>query len=133
MAKGLLPYHGIGSGIKRALADWPDITFTDDRDGCLFTATVRRKEIPKPARGSPNTTPGTLAESEGVSKVKSKVKNSDRLLQLIGQSVDMTIPELALTLGLSLAGVEKIIRKLKHDGLLRRIGPDKGGHWEVLK
>jgi ATP-dependent DNA helicase RecG len=26
VAKGLLPYHGIGSGIKRALADWPDIT-----------------------------------------------------------------------------------------------------------
>lgn len=65
--------------------------------------------------------------------MKSKVKNSDRLLQLFGQSVDMTIPELALTLGLSLAGVEKIIRKLKHDGLLRRVGSGKGGHWEVLK
>ncbi|MBK9229699.1 MAG: putative DNA binding domain-containing protein [Anaerolineae bacterium] len=44
IAKGLLPYRGLGSGIKRALEDWPEIDFTDDRDGCLFTATVHRKE-----------------------------------------------------------------------------------------
>jgi predicted HTH transcriptional regulator len=43
VAKGLLPYHGLGSGIKRALAAWPQIDFVDDRDGCLFTATVHRK------------------------------------------------------------------------------------------
>ncbi|MCI5158636.1 MAG: ATP-dependent DNA helicase RecG, partial [Candidatus Electrothrix sp. AUS1_2] len=42
-AKGLLPYHGLGSGIKRALAAWPDIDFQDDREGCLFTATVYRR------------------------------------------------------------------------------------------
>src|SRR3990172_7142938 len=33
VAKGLLPYLGLGSGIKRALDDWPEIDFTDDRDG----------------------------------------------------------------------------------------------------
>jgi len=42
VAKGLLPYHGLGSGIKRALSLWPQIEFTDDRDGCLFTSTVHR-------------------------------------------------------------------------------------------
>ena len=45
IAKGLLPYRGLGSGIKRALEDWPEIDFNDDRDGCLFTAIVHRKEI----------------------------------------------------------------------------------------
>lgn len=44
-AKGLLPYKGLGSGIKRALEDWPDISFTDDREGSMFIATVYRKEI----------------------------------------------------------------------------------------
>jgi ATP-dependent DNA helicase RecG len=33
---------GLGSGIKRALEDWPEIDFADDRDGCLFTVTVHR-------------------------------------------------------------------------------------------
>ena len=41
-SKGILPYRGLGSGIKRALDAWPKIDFIDDRDGCLFTATVRR-------------------------------------------------------------------------------------------
>ena len=46
-AKGLLPYHGLGSGIKRALTAWPHIDFADDREGCLFTVTVHRKpELP---------------------------------------------------------------------------------------
>jgi len=45
IAKGLLPYKGLGSGIKRALDAWPKIDFTDDRDGCLFVSTVRRDEV----------------------------------------------------------------------------------------
>lgn len=43
IAKGLLPYRGLGSGIKRALDLWPEIEFSDDREGCLFTATICRK------------------------------------------------------------------------------------------
>lgn len=46
IAKGLLPYRGLGSGIKRAFENWPDIDLIDDRDGCLFTAIINRKEIP---------------------------------------------------------------------------------------
>ncbi|MBF0524830.1 MAG: putative DNA binding domain-containing protein [Deltaproteobacteria bacterium] len=42
IAKGLLPYKGLGSGIKRALAAWPEIDFLDDRSGCLFTVTIHR-------------------------------------------------------------------------------------------
>ena len=46
IAKGLLPYRGLGSGIKRALENWKDIDLIDDRDGSLFTAVIYRKEIP---------------------------------------------------------------------------------------
>ena len=45
VAKGLLPYHGLGSGIPRAVEAWPHIDFKDDRDGCQFTVTVHRKPI----------------------------------------------------------------------------------------
>lgn len=40
----MLPYHGLGSGITRALDEWPEIDFTDNRDGCLLKAIVHRKE-----------------------------------------------------------------------------------------
>jgi len=42
IAKGLLPYRGLGSGIKRALEVWPAIDFKDDRDGCIFKAVIHR-------------------------------------------------------------------------------------------
>jgi len=42
VAKGLLPYRGLGSGIRRALKHWPNICFTDDREGNMFIASVRR-------------------------------------------------------------------------------------------
>jgi len=64
---------------------------------------------------------------------ESREKNSDRLLALIRQKSTITTDELVTSLELSCAGVEKIISNLKKVGRLRRIGPDKGGHWEVVR
>jgi ATP-dependent DNA helicase RecG len=42
----ILPYCGFGSGIIRALENYPDIEFIDDRDGSLFKCIIwRRKEL----------------------------------------------------------------------------------------
>ncbi len=43
-ATKLLPYRGIGSGIIRALKEYPDIDFVDDHDGNRFIVTVKREE-----------------------------------------------------------------------------------------
>ncbi len=45
-APKLLPYRGLGSGIRRALEAYPHIEFTDDRDGNAFRVTIERREIP---------------------------------------------------------------------------------------
>lgn len=45
IAKKLLPYRGLGSGILRALEAWPQIDFKDDREACLFTATIWRPAV----------------------------------------------------------------------------------------
>ncbi|MES2198587.1 MAG: RNA-binding domain-containing protein [Chlamydiota bacterium] len=44
VAKGLLPYKGLGSGITRALNAWPHIDFIENREGCLFTVKIARKK-----------------------------------------------------------------------------------------
>jgi len=44
-AKYILPYRGIGSGIRRALRHYPDIEFIDDRDGDLFKVIIKRKYV----------------------------------------------------------------------------------------
>ena len=43
-APKLLPYRGLGSGIKRAIKAYPDIDFVDDRDGNMFKAIIKRLE-----------------------------------------------------------------------------------------
>lgn len=43
-APKVLPYRGLGSGIKRAIKAYPDIDFVDDRDGNTFTVIINRHE-----------------------------------------------------------------------------------------
>ena len=44
---------------------------------------------------------------------------------------EITIAELAQQVGISDRAVKKQIARLKQQNVLRRIGPDKGGHWHV--
>jgi len=43
-ANQILPYRGYGSGIMRALEDYPSIDFIDDKNGNLFKAIFKRKQ-----------------------------------------------------------------------------------------
>jgi ATP-dependent DNA helicase RecG len=72
-------------------------------------------------------------EGEGIEKggQKSRVKSRVKVIEIIVQNPSVTIPEIAAALDMSIPGIEKIIRSLKEQKRLRRIGPDKGGHWEV--
>lgn len=53
-------------------------------------------------------------------------------MRLIIELPTITTSHLAKQAGLSVSGVEKIVRQLKQARLLKRIGPDKGGRWEVI-
>jgi len=72
-------------------------------------------------------------ESGQKGSVKSSVKSSVKIIELIGEDKSITIPIMAEKLGLSTRAVEKQMVKLQQSGLIRRVGPDKGGHWEVIK
>ena len=122
VAKGLLPYHGLGSGIKRALGAWPDIDFSDDREGCLFTVTVHRKK----------NTGRLLPKSSSKSSPKSSPKKEDQIIEMIRRDASITTEKLGEALGISKRAVLKQIDKLKKQGRLRRVGPSKGGHWQVI-
>jgi len=129
-AKGILPYRGLGSGIKRAVEIWPEIEFIDDRDGCLFTATVHRETEKHPAKRS-ETIKGSPKGSPKSSPKRFK-KTDDRIIDLIREDATITTEHLGNILGISKQAVLKQVEKLKNRGRLRRIGPAKGGHWEVL-
>ena len=59
-------------------------------------------------------------------------KTPERVLSLLAGAPALSIPELARQIGKSESAIERAIRKLREAGRLARIGPDKGGHWQVL-
>jgi ATP-dependent DNA helicase RecG len=64
---------------------------------------------------------------------KSREKSGEKILKMIRQKQTVTIQEMMDSLGLSHAGVEKIVKKLQQERRISRVGPDKGGHWEVVE
>lgn len=72
-------------------------------------------------------------KSKEKGKEKSKEKSKEKILQIIANNPYVTTKELSEIIGLSIAGIEKNMRQMKEKGLIRRIGPDKGGYWEVLE
>ncbi len=123
VAKGLLPYHGLGSGIARALDAWPRINFTDDRDGCLFIAAVHRKPVDELI----------LTASSPKSSSKSSSKTEHRIIELIRRDKYTTTEAMGEILGITKRAVLKQVNKLKAQHCLRRVGPARGGYWEVIE
>ena len=76
---------------------------------------------------------GQPMEMEQESSLKSSLKSSQKILELISASPSITISEIADRLGMTKRGVDKNIKRLKEQGAIRRVGPDTGGHWEVIE
>lgn len=58
--------------------------------------------------------------------------SSKLVLDAIMETPEISKAKLSLTTGLSVEGVRYQISKLKKAVGLAHIGPDKGGHWEVV-
>ena len=63
---------------------------------------------------------------------KSSGKTADKIIKLMGENSLVTIPELAEALGVTTRAIEKQIAKLQKNGQLKRIGPAKGGYWQII-
>ena len=71
-------------------------------------------------------------ENSKKASVKTSVKTSVKILELIKENSEITIPKLAKQIGITERSIERNIQKLQKDNKLKRIGPDKGGHWEII-
>ena len=66
------------------------------------------------------------------SGVKTTQKTAQKILDILVKNPSATRAELASATGLSPDGVKWNLDKLKKSGKIRRIGPDRGGYWEVV-
>ncbi|MDX9733217.1 MAG: ATP-binding protein [Thermoanaerobaculia bacterium] len=65
-------------------------------------------------------------------RVKTPVKTADAILALLRERPDLRLADVAEALGKSTSAVERATRKLREEGRVRYVGPQKGGRWEVL-
>jgi ATP-dependent DNA helicase RecG len=67
-----------------------------------------------------------------VEKVGRKLsKNQVKILKLMLENKYISKKEISEKIGISTTAVDKNSDKLKQAGIIKRIGPAKGGHWEV--
>ncbi len=75
------------------------------------------------------TTQGGLGEKLGEKLGETRTA----IVEFMRKDPRISTATLAEKLALSTTAVDKNIQYLKSHGHIRRIGPAKGGHWEVLK
>ena len=65
--------------------------------------------------------------------VEGLAENQKMILELIKRESSISKKAMAQAIGISTTAIDKNLTKLKQKGILRRVGPDKGGHWEVVQ
>lgn len=111
---------------KKENAPFPEIEFNEN----YFNVTFRQSNEYLKLAGE--------IKLEGVTekvieKVRERVtENQKRILEEITKNRYITIKRLSESIGISERKTQENINKLKGKRLLKRVGPDKGGYWEVL-
>ena len=70
--------------------------------------------------------------SNATQPMESSKKSSKKIFDAIKENPNITLQEMADSVGLSIAGVRKNLDKLRKSGTIKRVGPDKGGYWEIV-
>ena len=74
-----------------------------------------------------------VGETQVETQVETRVETPDRIIELLRAHPHLTLVEVAARIGKSVSAVERATAKLTSEGRLRRVGPRKGGHWQVPK
>ncbi len=116
-----MDYRGLGSGIIRALQSDDNIEFRNEVSGDQFRVILWRSDL----KSSEKTTQKTEYEEESTQKTTQKI------ITLISENPNISRKKLAEACEVTPDAIKLQIRKLREAGKIRRVGPDKGGHWEI--
>ena len=140
-ATNALYYRGIGSGIVRILAEYPDIQLDNDDNAKEFKVTIWRttqKSVATTQKESlkgENTTQKNdfTTQKNDFTTQKELDATQKEVLRYFKENPKGTRVEAAKAIGdITEDGVKFIIGKLQQKGLLKRVGGRKHGEWQVL-
>lgn len=126
--------------IQEKLADngSPRATFetTDDRLTFLINIPIHtgceNKLLQLDSQGQIPDLKKTTEKTTKKTTEKSTQKTTEKIIKLITENPQITIKELSVACGITEDGVYWNTQKLKKKNIIRRVGPDKGGHWEII-
>jgi ATP-dependent DNA helicase RecG len=72
-------------------------------------------------------------KSSVTSSEKTTQKTAQKILELIRGNPAISRAELAVQIGITPDGVKYNLDALRKKGALKRVGPDKGGRWEIVE
>ena len=56
----------------------------------------------------------------------------DKMLLELTKNPKITRKEFSINLNISIASVYRNLNSMKNNNIIRRVGRDKGGHWEII-
>lgn len=128
----------LGSGMRNLMLYGKKYGGADPQliEGDIFQMVISVPEFgesPADARGQISVEPAENGSPKGSPKSspKGSLKTEDRILEMMRKDKTISTEEMGIRLGISKRAIIKQTNKLQEAGRLKRIGPAKGGHWEV--
>ena len=135
----------LGSGMPRILKAYPKESFMFTANFIRTTFPISLEALELEREGSQETRVEIQETQVEINETRvepqetrveikgTRVETARRILQVLRENPEMTLAEVATTIGKSVSAVERASAKLVEAGYLRRIGPRKGGRWEVVE
>lgn len=96
-----------------------------------FNRTKRSVEnIKKTEKSSVENQKGSVETTKSSVEIE---KSSVEIVRLMTENPKITAAQIAERLGITMRAVEKQIAKLRTKEIIKRVGPNKGGHWEIIE
>jgi len=127
-----------GSGfirIRKAITEYPTMNFAFRNTSYgFFTEFSYSEQKISSQPDSAKTTQETTQETTQKTTRKTTRKTTQKILDLLRENPNASRKELALMLeNITENGIKYHLNKLSKEKIITRIGPDKGGHWEITK
>ena len=75
---------------------------------------------------------GNITENIVDSIVEKLSTTRAKIVRIIWKNPNATAQSISKEINIASRNVQEHLRKLQGQGVIRRIGPDKGGHWEII-
>lgn len=123
--------ENLGSGFPLILGAWKEAGWGEPE--LKNRIEIDEVELDLPVNYVSTTVSPSDTESSKKSDKKSSKKNESFVFTMIKSNPFATLNDIHETTKLSVSGVRKILERLKEQGKIVRVGPDKGGHWEIIE